>query len=439
MRGPTHTTETPARIMRRGNITEAGELGSKLGLAAVMWLALGAGLNADVHLTVGPTGQYATVQAAVDAVPVNNTVRHVLHVQPGTYNARVKIPSTKPFITLRGDDPLTTILTFNETAATPPNESTVHATTVLQGADFVAENITFSNHAGPTAGQALAIYIKADRQVFNNCRFTGWQDTLRSEQGRHLFDNCYVEGSVDFIYGKGTAYFEDATIVAKAGGYLTAQGREAATETNGYVFHNATITGAPGVANGSVYLGRPWQAYSRSVFIDSQMSSVINAAGWATWSGTNHLTSFFAEYHSRDLNGNLINTSTRASWSRQLTAAEAEQFSKATWLSGWNPVLSSLVPGDYSNDGVVDAADYTVWRDALGSGGELWNETATFGVVDQADYDAWAANLSAPALALASSVPEPKNAVLAGAISMVLLQRWALASYGYLVTKLTTL
>jgi pectinesterase len=373
---------------------------------------MGAVLRADVHFTVGPTGQYATVQAAVDAVPANNTVRHVINIQPGTYNARVKIPSTKPFITLRGEDPLTTVLTFNETAATLPNESTVHATTVLQGADFVAENITFGNHAGRTAGQALAVYIKADRQVFNNCRFTGWQDTLRSEQGRHLFYNSYVEGSVDFIYGKGTAYFENATIVAKANGYLTAQAREGATETNGYVFKNAAITGASGVANGSVYLGRPWQAYSRSVFIDSQMSPVINAAGWATWSGSNHLTSFFAEYNSRDLNGNPINVAGRASWSKQLTASEAEAFSKATWLSGWNPTLSTLIPGDYNNDGTVDTADYTTWRDAKEGGGSLWNETVTFGVVDAEDYNVWAAGLGSQSPASASGVPEPGAMVL---------------------------
>ncbi len=266
---------------------------------------------------------------------------------------------------------------------------------------------------GSRRGRRLAIYAKADRLVFNNCRFTGWQDTLRSEQGRHLFFNSYVEGSVDFIYGKGTAYFENATIVAKANGYLTAQGRETASETNGYVFKNATITGASGVANGSVYLGRPWQAYSRSVFIDSQMSPVINAAGWATWSGnSNHLTSFFAEYNSRDLNGNPINVANRAVWSKQLTATEAEAFSKATWLGGWNPTLSTLIPGDYNNDGSVDTADYTTWRDAQADGGSLWNETVTFGVVDAEDYNVWAAGLGSQAPAAAHGVPEPGAMVL---------------------------
>jgi len=181
-------------------------------------------VRAEVHLTVGSLeqgGQYTTVQAAVDAVPASNTERHVIDIMPGTYNARVKIPSNKPYITLHGQDPITTILTFNETTSSLPNESTNHASTVVQGADFVAENLTFQNTFGPGA-QALAIYAKADRLIFNNCRFLGWQDTLRAEFGRQYFYNNYVEGSVDFIYGKGTAYFENTTIFAKASGYITA-------------------------------------------------------------------------------------------------------------------------------------------------------------------------------------------------------------------------
>src|SRR6185503_6642811 len=119
---------------------------------------------------------------------------------PGTYVGRVKIPTQKPFITLRGlgRQPGDTIISFNETVQTPPNESTAHATTVVQGHDFVAQNLTFANSFG-AGQQALAIYAKADRLIFDNVRFTGWQDTLRSESGRHLFHNVYVEGSVDFI------------------------------------------------------------------------------------------------------------------------------------------------------------------------------------------------------------------------------------------------
>ena len=192
----------------------------------------------EVVLTVGPMGQYASVQAAVDAVPANNTERHVIEIAPGTYQQRVFVPDNKPFVTLRGMGASASdvVLTYFETASTPPNESTVHASTVIRAKDFIGENLTFENSAGRNAGQALAIYVRGDRAIFNNCRFVGWQDTLRSESGRHYFYNSYIEGSVDFIYGKGTAFFERSTLFAKSGGYVTAQGREDAAETNGYVF-----------------------------------------------------------------------------------------------------------------------------------------------------------------------------------------------------------
>lgn len=383
--------------------------------------------SADVHLTVGTQsqgGQYATVQAAVDAVPVSNTERYVIDIMPGTYVARVKIPSNKPLITLRGQNPHTTILTYNETTSTLPNESTGHASTVVQGADFIAENLTFANSYGPGT-QALAIYAKADRLIFNNCRFTGWQDTLRSEFGRHYFHNVYVEGAVDFIYGKGTAYFESSVLYPKASGYITAQGRETAAETNGYVFESSMITGS--AANNSVYLGRPWQAYSRAVFLNTKMGPAVRPEGWSTWPGNNnHLTAYFAEYNSMDLAGKPLNVSQRVNWSHQLTAVEADAFSKSAWLGGsdgWNPVAVDLV-GDFNADGVVDAADYVVWRDHLGTSTLLANESASLGVVDQADYDEWRSNLGAVFVSAVSgaatgqvanlaAVPEPSICGLA--------------------------
>jgi pectin methylesterase-like acyl-CoA thioesterase len=408
-----------------------------IGLAVALYLFSRCAISrADVHLTVGTPeqgGQYATVQAAVDAVPADNTERHIIDIKPGTYTARVKITSNKPFITLRGEDPATTILTYNETANTLPNESTVHASTVVQGADFVAENVTFANSFGPGV-QALAIYAKADRLIFNNCRFLGWQDTLRSESGRHYFYNVYVEGSVDFIYGKGTAYFENSTLFAKSNGYVTAQAREGAADANGYVFKNSTVTGS--AAAGSVYLGRPWQAYARVVYIDSKMGPVVSPLGWSTWSGNNHLTSYFAEYNSMDLAGDPLDVSQRVSWSKQLTAAQAEAFSKSNWLGGsdgWNPVIAAVpmgLQGDFNNDGLVDAVDYTVWRNYLGDADETnISNNGDGGGVGPTDYDVWKADYGdttpgAGAGGLAS-VPEPTTLV----VFFAFIGCWSCASF----------
>lgn len=383
--------------------------------------------RADVLLKVGPGEQFADVQSAVDAVPTNNTVRHVIEITPGTYQKRVIVPDNKPFITLRGtgNTAADTKLTYFETASTPPNESTVHASTVVRAKDFIAENLTFENTAGQNAGQALAIYIRGDRAIFNNCRFLGWQDTLRSETGRHYFYNSYVEGHVDFIYGKGTAYFENSTLFAKAGGYLTAQAREAAAETNGYVFKNSTITGS--ASNGSVYLGRPWQAYSRSIFIDTKMSSIINSAGWSQWSGnSNHLTAFFAEYNSMDLSGNPINLSNRVAWSKQLTAEQAAAYTKELWLAGndgWNPVITEPVDpsADFDGDGDVDGRDFIVWQRGFGLGDQNDNSLgdANFdGDINELDLAVWQEQFgeSTPEII---AVPEPGSLVIVGGMLTV--------------------
>jgi pectin methylesterase-like acyl-CoA thioesterase len=391
-------------------------------IVAVVLMCANGGYG-DVLLKVGPGEQFADVQSAVDAVPANNTVRHVIEITPGTYQKRVIVPDNKPFITLRGtgNTAADTKLTYFETATTPPNESTVHASTVIRAKDFIAENLTFENTAGQSAGQALAIYVRGDRAIFNNCRFLGWQDTLRSESGRHYFYNSYVEGHVDFIYGKGTAYFENSTLFAKAGGYLTAQGRETAAETNGYVFKNSTITGS--ASNGSVYLGRPWQAYSRSIFIDTKMSSIINPAGWQTWSGNNHLTSFFAEYNSTDLNGNPINMSNRVAWSKQLTAQQAAAYTKELWLAGndgWNPVITEPADpsADFDGDGDVDGRDFIVWQRGFGLGDQTDNSLgdANFdGDINELDLIVWQEQFgeSTPEV---TAVPEPGALVIVGAM-----------------------
>jgi pectinesterase len=403
------------------------------------WCATGlvAPCFADIHLTVRPSGAggaFATVQAAVDAVPVGNTQRHIIDIYPGTYAARVKIPGDKPFITLRGlgPQPGDTVLTFNETSDASPNESTAHASTVVQGHDFVAENLTFANSYGP-GKQALALYAKADRLVFNNVRFTGYQDTLRSEFGRHYFYKTYVEGAVDFVYGKGTAYFDQSTLFAKASGYVTAQGREAAAESNGYVFKDSTVTGS--APNGSVYLGRPWQAFSRAVFIDTKIGPVVSSAGWSAWSGNNnHLTAFFAEYQSKDLAGNPLNVSGRVSWSHQLTSAEAGEYSKSEWLGGadgWDPQIAEPAgPGDFDRDGTVGASDLYYWRLGFGAAAgaaSLLGDADADGDVDGGDFLKWQAAFGKQSLAMptTSIVPEPASGWAGFALSAWALRRLA--------------
>ena len=354
-----------------------------------------------MHLTVGTPeqgGQYATVQAAVDAVPAENTERHIIDIMPGTYTARVKVPATKPFITLRGEDPLTTKLTFNETQNSPGNEKYVHASTVVAGKDFIAEDLTFEKFYR-TGAVALALYANADRMIFNNCRFLGCQDTLR-RRGRHYFYNSYVEGTVDFIYGKGKAYFENSTLFAKWNGYLTAQGRETAAESNGYVFKNSTITGDS--SGERQRLSRPTVATILALCYRQQNGADHFPAGWSAWSGnTDQLTAYFAEYNSMDLTGNPLDVSQRAQLvapahrTRSGGVQQGELAGRQRWLESGDRTAGFAAAGRLQRRRLVDAADYTVWRDAVSNGASLENETASMGVADEEDFAEWKSNFGA--------------------------------------------
>jgi len=148
-------------------------------------------LAADREVTVGPKGQYSTVQAAVDAVPP----RTVIHILPGVYKERVVVPYAKPFLTFRGDDPLTTVITNNSHAGLPGPKGPINTfatpTVFIQANDFTAQGLTFENSAG-NQGQAVALTIMGDRGIFRNCRFLGYQDTLLAQAGRQYFDRSQL-------------------------------------------------------------------------------------------------------------------------------------------------------------------------------------------------------------------------------------------------------
>jgi PelA/Pel-15E family pectate lyase len=290
------------------------------------------------------SGNFRTVQEAVNAAPSHSRRRFTIHVKPGTYDEIVVIPSEKTWLALRGDDPATTVITGHLHTGTPfppgkgpnnrPTMITFDTPTVfVQATDFLAENITFENSAG-NVGQAVALTIMADRGVFRNCRFLGYQDTLLAQAGRQYFDHCYIAGATDFIFGGSTAFFDHCHIHATANGYLTAP-NTVKDQPVGYVFSQCQITGAPGV---QTFLGRPWRPYAATVFLDTEMSDVVRATGWNNWNDpAREKTVRYAEYGSRGPGGTM---KARVTWARQLTVGEAAEYSIEKVLGGtdgWNP------------------------------------------------------------------------------------------------------
>lgn len=243
------------------------------------------------------SGDFFNLQDAIDAVPVNRFEnRTTILVRDGIYKEKVTIPANRPNIALIGqgnpiityDDYADRLNRFGEKMGTAGSSSVY-----IFAPDFYAENITFENTAGQV-GQAVACYVDGDRSMFKNCRFLGNQDTLYTHSGRQYYEDCYIEGTVDFIFGKATALFNRCDIHSKrSGSYLTAPATPEGTEY-GYVFYDCDLTADDGIDN--VYLSRPWRAYGKTVFVRCRMGGHIHPKGWHNWGKKEReKTAYYAE------------------------------------------------------------------------------------------------------------------------------------------------
>lgn len=269
----------------------------------------------------GYTGDYATVQEAIDAIPEGNTTPVQIYLRPGVYREAVRIGGDKPFITLigEGDKPEDVCITYDNYAGRKRENGDMtgtfrSATVSVYANHFTARNITFENAfdgAGDVGGrQALAFYGSGEHMILDRCRFLGRQDTLYTRDGSQLYQDCYIEGDVDFIFGAARAVFENCTICSKARAGAKAgeiQGYVAAPSTymsqpHGYVFRNCRlISDCP---EHSVYLGRPWHAGSdpfavgSAVYIHCELGAHIHPGGWTDMGGFLGRNGRFAEYES---------------------------------------------------------------------------------------------------------------------------------------------
>jgi len=206
----------------------------------------------------------------------------------------------------------------------------------IDGDGMIWEDVTLANTAGPV-GQALALRADGDRLIFRRCRFLGWQDTLLLNRGRHYFEDCYIEGHVDFIFGAATAFFSRCHIHCLRDGYITAASTPEGT-AHGFVFADGRVTTGPEVVKG-VYLGRPWRDFAKTVFIRTELAGNIRAEGWHNWNKPGaEKTTFYAEFANT---GPGASPATRAPWAHTLTAIDAAALTPEAALAGpdgWNPV-----------------------------------------------------------------------------------------------------
>lgn len=270
------------------------------------------------------TGDFTTVQAAIDAVPDFRKQPTRILIRNGVYRERLIIPETKHDLTLVGEDKHRTILTWNNFASklSPLGDAigtSGSASTYISPDLFTAESITFANDAGPV-GQAVAVIVRSDRARFIHCRFLGFQDTLYTHKAgsRQYYQNCYIEGTVDFIFGSSTAWFEECEIYCKDHGYITAASTPQG-QPFGYIFNRCSIAGE---TPASFYLGRPWRPYARVLFMECNLGKVIRPEGWNSWGNPlNEITVCYGEYLNEGAGANVEH---RVSWSHQLTSVEAK-------------------------------------------------------------------------------------------------------------------
>ncbi|MQL95144.1 hypothetical protein Taro_027811 [Colocasia esculenta] len=307
-------------------------------------------VKANLVVAKDGSGNHKTISEAVAASVKlrSGTSRFVIYVKAGVYSENVEVTKSMTNLMLVGDGIDKTVVTGSRNVQ---DGSTTFrsATFAAVGNGFIARDMTFQNTAGPQKHQAVALRSGSDLSVFYRCSFKGYQDTLYVHSQRQFYRECDVYGTVDFIFGDAVAVLQNCNIyirrpMSNQKNTVTAQGRTDPNENTGISIHNSRVTAAsdlkPVQGSFKSYLGRPWQRYSRTVFMQSNLDSLIDPAGWLEWSGNFALsTLYYGEYENT---GAGADTSKRVKWGgyRVITSAtEAAKFTVGNFLSGnsWLP------------------------------------------------------------------------------------------------------
>ena len=298
----------------------------------------------EVTVAKDGSGDFTTIQEAVDALrSFRPEGRATIRVRNGVYEEKVVVPSHKTEISIIGESRDSTILIWHDHANMPDGKGGTIGTfgtytLKVEGPGFICEDMTIVNDAmtfnNPrwhishkdiyNVGQAVAVHIDADRVIFRNCALKGFQDTLftGNPEGREFFDNCWIEGTVDFIFGPATVWFRQCHLHALSDGYYTAastpEGRY------GYIFDACTFTASEGI--GKLWLGRPWRPYAQVILKDCLIDAPVDPQGWNDWGDpANHRTARFWEY---SCSGKGADRSGRVTWSKKLSNGRAHRITK---------------------------------------------------------------------------------------------------------------
>ncbi|XP_019189022.1 PREDICTED: probable pectinesterase/pectinesterase inhibitor 17 isoform X2 [Ipomoea nil] len=309
--------------------------------------------KADVVVAQDGSGDYKTVTEAVNAAGKRSgSGRYVIYVKAGVYKENVNIGSKLKNIMMVGDGIGKTIITGSQSVG--GGTTTFNSATVaVSGDGFIGQGITFRNTAGAANHQAVALRSGSDLSVFYQCSFEGYQDTLYVYSDRQFYRECDIYGTVDFIFGNAAAVFQNCNIYARnppnKTNTITAQGRTDPNQNTGISIHNSKVTAASDLKGslGSVktYLGRPWQQYSRTVFMKTSLDSLIDPAGWLPWDGNFALnTLYYGEYSNTGAGASTANRVKWAGYHVITSATEASKFTVGNFIAGGSWLPATNVP-----------------------------------------------------------------------------------------------
>jgi pectinesterase len=310
----------------------------------------------DIIVADDGSGDYTSVQEAINSLPVNNAAEKVIYIRNGVYKEKIQVPYTKPFITLIGENVDSTVLTYDDYSGRIVDNVELGTSTSYSFAadanDFRAMNLTFENSYGP-GSQAVALRTNADRQVFLHCKLVGYQDTYYTwGRYRNYLKDCKIIGAIDYIFGATTAIFDSCQIHSlRESSYITAASTEEGVSF-GYVFRHCRLT-ADNKKTG-IYLGRPWKPFAKTVFFECEEGVFLHKAGWSLWSGNdNHTTCFYAEYHCF---GPGSDTTDRVSWSHQLNDGQVAAYTLENIFS------TTTNPGNFAHNWIPDFENDSLYQ-----------------------------------------------------------------------------
>ncbi|XP_010546740.1 PREDICTED: putative pectinesterase/pectinesterase inhibitor 22 [Tarenaya hassleriana] len=254
------------------------------------------GMNMNAVVAQDGSGKYRTITEAIDEAPNHSNTRYVIYVKKGVYKENIDMKKKKTNIMMVGDGIGQTIITGDRNFLQGLTTFRT-ATVAVSGKGFIARDITFRNMAGPKNHQAVALRVDSDQSAFFRCSMEGYQDTLYAHSLRQFYRECEIYGTIDFIFGNGAAVLQNCKIYTRAPLPLqkvtiTAQGRKNPNQNTGFVIQNSYV-----LATQPTYLGRPWKLYSRTVYMSTYMSQMVQPRGWLEWFGNFALdTLWYGEY-----------------------------------------------------------------------------------------------------------------------------------------------